>query len=33
MIQNKKNLFDVEKYLHRKIKLKENDVYEVVQID
>ena len=30
---DKKNLFDVEKYLHRKMKLKANDMFEVVSID
>ncbi len=29
---DKKNLFDIEKYVKRKMKLKPNDVYEVVEV-
>ena len=29
---DKKNLFDVEKYIHRKMKLKPEDIYEVVDM-
>ncbi|MDL2254557.1 TraG/TraD/VirD4 family protein [Ruminococcaceae bacterium OttesenSCG-928-I18] len=30
---NKKNLFDIEKYLSTKLKLKPNDAFEVIEID
>lgn len=30
---NKKHLFDIEKYLSTKLKLKPNDEFEVVEID
>ena len=29
----KRNYFDVEKYLHRQLKLRKEDVYEVVDAD
>lgn len=30
---DKKNLFDVEKYLHRKLKIRKEDIYEVIKVD
>ena len=30
---SKKNLFDVEKYLSTELKLKPDDVYDVIEID
>lgn len=30
---DKKNIFDIEKFLNRKLKLKKDDVYEVIDVD
>jgi type IV secretion system protein VirD4 len=30
---DKKNTFDIEKFLNRKLKLNQEDVYEVIEID